>query len=69
MVLVSALAVVALLALLIAAIAVWMSWREARRRPHLTRAVEESEAKYQALVERLPAMVYLAELGEEGRWT
>lgn len=33
------------------------------------RALAEAEAKYRSLVEGLPAVVYIAEFGEEGDWT
>ena len=32
------------------------------------RQLKETEAKYRTLVERLPAVVYIAEFGEKGRW-
>ena len=32
------------------------------------RQLKETEAKYRTLVEGLPAVVYIAEFGEEGRW-
>ena len=33
------------------------------------RALEEAEARYRTLVEQIPAIVYTAEFGEEGRWS
>ncbi len=32
------------------------------------RRLREAEDKYRSLVEGLPAVVYIAEFGEEGRW-
>ena len=37
-------------------------------RKEAERAVAEAEAKYRALVERIPAIVYMGEFGEEGDW-
>lgn len=33
------------------------------------RALQEAEARYRTLVEQIPAIVYIAEFGEEGRWS
>jgi putative two-component system response regulator len=60
---------VVLIAVAVALVAAYLGWRDARRRQSLADAVEESEAKYRALVERLPAAAaYLAEFGEIGNW-
>ena len=37
-------------------------------RKEAEQAVTEAEAKYRALVERIPAIVYIGEYGEEGDW-
>jgi diguanylate cyclase (GGDEF)-like protein/PAS domain S-box-containing protein len=42
-------------------------WRK-RLMTRTNRAVRESEAKYRALVESVPAVVYVAEFGADGAW-
>jgi len=34
-----------------------------------SRALQEAEARYRVLVEQIPAIVYTAEFGEDGRWS
>ena len=46
----------------------WERDAAARRESQLARDLAAAEAKYRALVERQPGIVYLAEPGEHGRW-
>ncbi|MGH2743245.1 MAG: sensor domain-containing diguanylate cyclase, partial [Thermoleophilaceae bacterium] len=43
--------------------------RDITQRRRSAEAVEEAERRYRTLVERLPVVVYSAELGPAGRWT
>jgi diguanylate cyclase (GGDEF)-like protein/PAS domain S-box-containing protein len=43
--------------------------RDITQRRRSARAIEEAERRYRTLVERLPVVVYSAELGPAGRWT
>jgi PAS domain S-box-containing protein len=42
--------------------------RDVTERKRVEEALRQAEARYRKLVERLPAIVYRAELGSEGRW-
>jgi diguanylate cyclase (GGDEF)-like protein/PAS domain S-box-containing protein len=43
-------------------------WARDRLQARASRAMQASEAKYRMLVERVPAVVYAADFGKEGRW-
>jgi PAS domain S-box-containing protein/putative nucleotidyltransferase with HDIG domain len=44
------------------------SWAEVMERKQAHKAIQETELKYRTLVERLPVVVYTAELGTNGIW-